>query len=573
MSSPQPRKVRCTMNGRRGGSEPRLNRRDVLGLAVGVAAAGALTACGGGNGGAGPVKAKALRLPSPVPAHPADGVVISRVADVPPAFVSYPKSWQSVAEKPGRGGSFTTMQINYQPPPPPLSKNKWLQEFNRRIGATQKATLVSDETLAQKTQTFIGSGDLPDILYLNLLPEKVPAAVSAVQQGAFLDLSEYISGAGDKDFPNLGRIPQASWQNSAISGGLFGVPRPEPLLASGMPLYRSDWMRRMGGSFPTNADEFAEFVKAYHDGNPTGTGQKTWAWGSVSPGDQECIMTMFGVPNLWKNDGGKLVKDIETDEFEACLEWLVARWKEGCFHPNSAVNTYQQHQDLFNSGQLGLFGYGLIPGLTYLPATPIKGVKNLYQDIGAVLSPGAKGGKGGYYQGPGNYGMFSLPAKLKGNKDRVRELLGILNYMAAPFGSEEFTFMNFGIEGHNYTLKDGQPISSSNPAMHAEMASAYGPSPYEANIYIPGPPSHSVEVQKLYEDAVPSSVPNPVVSLITPTMIAKDADLTRIIHDGFIAIVTGRQSLSSGLKSLRSTWASQGGEKLRGEFQDALAKK
>lgn len=538
---------------------------------MGVAAAGALTACGGGNGGSGPVKAKKLAMPSPVPAHPAEGVTISKVPDVPPAFVSYPAPWQSVAEKPGKGGTFTTMQINYQPPPPTLSKNKWLQEFNRRIGATQKATLVSDETIAQKTQTFIGSGDLPDILYLNL--GKVPAAVSSVQQGAFLDLSDYLSGPADKDFPNLGRLPQATWKNSAISGGLFGVPRPTPLLSSGMPLYRADWVRNMGGTFPTNADEFAEFLKAFHSGNPTGTGQKTWSWGSVSPGDQECIMTMFGVPNLWKNNGGKLVKDIETDEFEACLEWLVARWKEGSFHPNSAVNTYQQNSDLWNSGQLGVFGYGLLPGLTYLPATPIKGTKDLYNDIGAILSPGVQGGKGGYYQSPGNFGMFCLPAKLKSNKARVRELLGILDYMAAPFGSEEFTFMNFGIEGHNYTLKDGQPTGSSNPVIQAEMASAYGPSPYEVNVYIPGPPSHSIEVQKLYESAVPSSVANPVVGLITPTLVAKDADLTRIIRDGFVGIVTGRQSLAGGLKSLRRTWASQGGEKLRGEFQDALAKK
>lgn len=559
------------MDERRGGRELQFNRRRVLGLTLGVTAGGVLTACGGSGTAANPVKSKKLVLPSPIPAHPADGEVISTIANVPPAFVSYPKPWVSVPEKPGKGGSFTTMQINYQPPPPTLSKNTWLQEFNRRIGATQKATLVSDETIAQKTQTFIGSGDLPDIFYLNL--GKAPAAVSAVQQGAFIDLSEYLSGTGDKAFPNLGRIPQVSWQNSAISGGLFGVPRPEPLLASGMPLYRADWVRRMGGSFPTNADEFADFLKAFHSGNPIGTGQKTWAWGSVSPGDQECIMTMFGVPNLWLLSGDKLVKDIESDEFEACLEWLVTMWKAGVFHPNSASNTYQQHQDLWTSGQLGLFGYGLLPGLTYLPFTPVKGVKDPYNDIAPVLSPGVHGGKGHYYQGIGNYGMFCIPAKHAKDKARVRELLGIIDYMAAPFGSEEFTFMNYGIEGHNYSMKNGIPTPSTNTALQAELASAYGPSPFEVNIFIPGPPSHSVSVQKYYEESVPGSVANPVANLITPTLIAKDADLTRTIHDGFIAIVTGRQSLSGGLKSLRHQWASQGGEKLRQELQDALQKK
>jgi putative aldouronate transport system substrate-binding protein len=558
------------MNGREGGRESRLNRRAVLGLGLGVAAGGALTACGGGGTTASPVKSKKLVLPNPVAPHLADGEVVSKVADVPPAFVTYPKPWVSVPEKPGLGGTYTTMQINYQPPPPPLSKNPWLQEFNKRIGATQNATLVNDETIEQKTQTFIGSGDLPDIFYLNL--GKVPAAVSAVQQGAFLDLSDYLSGPGDKEFPNLGRIPQASWRNSAISGGLFGVPKPEPLLASGMPLYRADWVRRMGGSFPTNADEFAEFVKAFHAGNPTGTGQKTWAWGSVSPGDQECVMTMFGVPNLWRLSGDKLVKDIETDEFEACLQWLVQRWKEGVFHPNSASNTYAQHQDLWNNGQIGLFGYGLLPGLIYLPFTPIKGVKNLYEDIAPVLSPGVHGGKGHYYQGNGNFGMFCIPAKYAKNKAKVKELLGILNYMAAPFGSEEYTFMTYGIEGHNYTMKNGIPTPSTDTKLQAELASAYGPSPSDANIFMSGALSQAPKVQRYYEESVPSSIADPTVNLITPTLVAKNAELIRIIHDGFIAIVTGRQPLSGGLKQLRSQWASQGGDKLRKELQDALQK-
>ena len=33
------------------------------------------------------------------------------------------------------------------------------------------------------------------------------------------------------------------------------------------------------------------------------------------------------------------------------------------------------------------------------------------------------------------------------DQNRVKELLRILDYMAAPFGSEEYNFLNYGIEG------------------------------------------------------------------------------------------------------------------------------
>src|SRR5207244_3471848 len=108
--------------------------------------------------------------------------------------------------------------------------------------------------------------------------------------------------------------------------------------------------------------------------------------------------------------------------------------------------------------------------------------------------PAKDGGRAAFYQGSGAFGMFAIPSRHAKNEKKIKELLGVLNYFAAPFGSAEFTLINYGIEGKHFTFVDGIPTPSSDPAVGAEMAGQYVPSPGEASIYIPGPPSQSLAV-------------------------------------------------------------------------------
>ena len=58
--------------------------------------------------------------------------------------------------------------------------------------------------------------------------------------------------------------------------------------------------------------------------------------------------------------------------------------------------------------------------------------------------------------GPGNFGFAIIK---KSNADRVKELLRVLNYLAAPFGSQEYMVSKFGIKDTDYTLNDkGSPV-------------------------------------------------------------------------------------------------------------------
>jgi putative aldouronate transport system substrate-binding protein len=541
-----------------------LNRRTFLGLTAGVAGALTLGACdsGDGNKNAATGDNANVKLPDPAASRSLPGQIESRVAGVPVAYTQYPTNPEkTVTTPPGSGGEITTMQINFGPPPP--AANRWQDTLNKELGVTIKSTLVADADLPQKTQTFIASGDIPDIFYLNTQVDKVPAALKSVQQGAFVELSKYIGGSASKEYPNLAALPQISWKNSAIGGGLYGVPRPIPAANTGQPLYRDDWLRAAGGKAPTNADEVYSMLKAFSGGGK-------YAFGAITPWDQEFVLSMFGVPNKWKqNSDGSLVKDIETEEYTAAVEYLSKLYKEGGFHPDAVSNGWSEAQDLWISGGTGFFGGNILASMTYLRGNPIKGVTDLVGSIKPFIAPGrTSGAKPGFYEGPASFGVFAIPAKVEKDEKKVKELLGVLNYFAAPFGSAEYTLINYGVKDHNYTLVDGIPTPSQDKARQAELAGHYVNTPGEASIYIPGPPNQSEQVQKYFEQVQPNLIKDPTMTKVSQTNISKGSSLETMLQDEFKNFVSGRRPLTE-LNDFRKTWKSQGGDAVRREFQDA----
>jgi putative aldouronate transport system substrate-binding protein len=43
---------------------------------------------------------------------------------------------------------------------------------------------------------------------------------------------------------------------------------------------------------------------------------------------------------------------------------------------------------------------------------------------------------------------------------QIEELLSVANYLAAPYGTREYTMVNFGVEGVHYTMNNGVPTAT-----------------------------------------------------------------------------------------------------------------
>jgi putative aldouronate transport system substrate-binding protein len=73
----------------------------------------------------------------------------------------------------------------------------------------------------------------------------------------------------------------------------------------------------------------------------------------------------------------------------------------------------------------------------------------------------------------------------------------------------------------------------------------------------------------LCRDQMAIGVDNPVISVISPTYVAKAGALNQLRIDRLIAIVSGRQ-LFSALDQYVQGWRSRGGDQMRKEYHNAL---
>lgn len=543
---------------------PAPTRRDVVKGAFGAAVLLGTAACGGGE----PAKLRKVsaRPPKLIPPVSVPGMHASDVANVPPAYLRYPaKPFVSVKSKPGDGSVVETFQVLFYPPPRARGQNPLWQELERRLGVQVKPNVVTSDLYDQKMSTLAASGKLPDLMFLNR--NDSPSAGRLIHNGAILELSKYLSGKAVEEFPNLGRLSTQAWTSSMVNGGIYVVPRPLDPVTSSVGLYRRDWARELGVDDPKNADDVYAMLVAFAKKKPNGKGN-SWALGDWA---QRIVNQMFGVPPGWlKNDDGTLVKDVETEEFRSALDFMRRLWSAGAYHPDTSTlnNQYQKLRTLFvGTQQVGMFMEGYISQFDVTGARGLLLQTNPKADAQPFVPPGHDGGKAATYASFGYFGGMAIPSRLKDDDKRVRMLLRVLDYYAAPFGSEEYLFMNYGQQGkHHDRDRHGNPKTTDK--WSEVLALTYMCQPMDSTLYFPSQVDDALIAQRGIEQAMPV-VPDPTRQLYSATALTQAGTLKQLEDDYLADIITGRKPLSA-LKEWREQWRSRGGDQMRKEYEKAL---
>lgn len=501
--------------------------------------------------------------PSP-PVADADGRITNFAPGVPDGYWKLPPPYKANPTIPGKGGKVSIFLIAYSAPPPPREQNRYWQELERRLGVAVEQTLAPASTYTEKLAALTAGGDLPDLTFVDT--DAAPDQFKAITQGAYTDLTPYLTGDALKNFPNLAAFPPQLWKNAAIRGKIYGVPRPRYLTGAGL-VYRQDWAEKVGIPNPKNADEFFALMTAFVKGDPNGTGKAdTFALGAEDGYLANIpIQNMFRVPNGWRrNADGTLTSAIETDEFKAAVAFARRLWDAGLYHPDAPTWSNAQDTGAFSAGKIGAYQDGWYAAV----AARILLRKNLPKaTLNVLIPPGFDGGKATTWNTSGYFGFVAIPAKVGHDGERVRELLRILDYYAAPFGSEEYIFMNFGIEGVDHEVgADGSRVL--NDRGKAEIGDTPKLASAPRIFYFPD--RADVELQlRAGRDLLAIGVDDPTLGLFSPTSVAKAGELKKLGTDRVLAVVTGRAPLSA-LDEYVKDWRSRGGDQIRREYQDAL---
>jgi putative aldouronate transport system substrate-binding protein len=168
-------------------------------------------------------------------------------------------------------------------------------------------------------------------------------------------------------------------------------------------------------------------------------------------------------------------------------------------------------------------------------------------------------------------GFISMNALKKASPERIKELLRIMNFLAAPFGSQEDLLLTAGINGQDYTTDErGNPVPSAQGVANAR----YVPWQYIAQrpyvnyqAEVPGFAKGSHEAQQVL---LPIGVEDPTNGFYSPTASGKGATAETVVNDGLRDILLGRKPLSD-YDGLVRDWARDAGDQIRKEYGDAMA--
>src|SRR5262249_23921699 len=147
-------------------------------------------------------------------------------------------------------------------------------------------------------------------------------------------------------------------------------------------------------------------------------------------------------------------KDLESDQFKAGLAYVRDLWAAGYYYPDTAtLNTTTLRSSLV-AGKYAIASTGWA---AYAPFMWDVGIKaNPPVKFRALLPFSVDGGKPIWNQFTGVNGLTAVK---KGSPERVKELLRILNYFAAPFVTQEYQLLNYGMKDIDFTLDArGNPI-------------------------------------------------------------------------------------------------------------------
>ena len=540
-------------------------RRDFLRLG-GVALAGAaalpwvLDACGGtaapASTAVGSASAKGSVLPAYVPFQGPKPDLAALPNGTPPGFLNYPQhAVKSVASPPGKGGAINALAFTLFAPPPPVDQNPAWQQVNKELNATVSMTVVPVADYFTRVAATIAGGDLPDIFVMSALGSTIQGEPQFLQQSA-ADLTPYLAGDGIKAYPNLANLPSYVWPSAIFGGHIYKVPSPVGGRTGPALHTKQKLLDDAGVNVPfKNIDEFTQALKALRiPGKQYGIGWNPLQW----------FQQVFGAPNDWQEQGGKLTKDIETPEFKAAVAYVRSIWDQQLMHPDSpglnrstGAQAWYRGEYAFLLNAFTAWQFAWTSAVAQDPAFKPR-ITPVFSHDGT--SPPV------YYLGTG---ASSLSVIKKSTPDREQELLGVLNYIAAPFGTTEQLLLTYGVKDVDFTVDaKGNPHSTKKGTADVSVP-WYRLANYPDVLFAPDLADFVQVTHQAENDALSHGIPSPVAGLYSKTYAEKSAVLNQQLTDGLAQIVFGRQPVSS-LDGLVQSWRSGGGDQIRAEYQQAL---
>ena len=544
----------------------------LMGAGAVVGGPALLAACGGGGGGTGqksgandlknvlPKFAEASGGPKP----DIESVTGTANASTDPVYFKYPTDMAAtVSAVPGKGGSYTAITPLWGSIPP--ADNAYYQAVNKALGADVKMQPADGNNYATTIPTLVAGNKLPDWLQIptwwnpNL-------NVGELAASRFADLTPYLSGDKISKYPNLAAIPTGGWQAGAWQNKLYGIPSySSDSNFAGTIFYRADLLDAKGFKKDQvkSADDLLALGKEL-----TAASSNVWAFDVL----WLMIQQIFKVPqtgNAVTVKDGKVISAFDTPELEAALEFAYKLAKSGYVHPDGLAGKDADGNTRFYGGKVLISAGG-------------TGAWNLQDSVdGRAANPNYRRGALALFSNDGSDPTIALGSSSsivsylnkKLTKDQIDECLAIANYLAAPYGSKEYTLVKYGVEGTHWTMEAGGPALTTQGTKESAF-DTYQFLAWSRNaVSNPGRDDISKDLHEWAVDAVKHAYKPPFwnFNVSTPTRFSSISTGTAV-NDVIKQVSFGKQTVAD-FKTAAANWKKSGGQTLVDWYQKEVVDK
>ncbi|ENH97913.1 ABC transporter substrate-binding protein LplA [Gracilibacillus halophilus YIM-C55.5] len=455
------------------------------------------------------------------------------------------------------------MTTSFSPEPPEEDSPAWeaIEEFTN---TNLDITFVPNSNYDERFNITLASGELPSII----LTGKTPSFISAVEDGAFWDLTDYVD-----EYENLSQMNEIVKNNISIKGRIYSLYRSRPLGRKAVTI-RKDWLDNLGMEMPQTIDEFYDVMYAFTHDDPDGNGKDDTIGTVISEyeGPWDIMQTWFGVPNKWGiDDEGKLYPHFQDPQYREALDFFKKMYDEGLVNEDFAVMDPAKWHDEFVNGRAGT----VIDVADAASRNQDNMVKEDSSLEGSVDLFGAVEGPEGLTHLPttGYSMMFAISKTAVQSEEELHKVLEFMDQMSTEEG-QNLAFN--GVEGRHYEIVDGEYTPSDDQALiyeHEDLNQLLTFIPEERHLTEP-----LQEIEKKEEQVMKNNeeivVENPAEPLVSEVYGRQGEQLDNIILDARVQYIVG-QIDESGLDEAEELWMNSGGkeyiEEINQLYQEAQA--
>ncbi len=441
-------------------SQLSMSRRGFLTTAAGtagaVAAAPLLAACGTGataTVGSTSTSSLAKILPAYVPLSAA-GIKpdYPSVDGSEPGYLSYPTTLvHTVSETPGSGGSYTAIAPTWGSIPR-TSGNTYYQALNSALGANMQWQPTNGTTITTTLPTLFAGNQVPDWIEVPTFAE--PPGFGQAAQDKLADLTPYLSGDKIKEYPNLAAIFSNGWQQGIWNDKIVGIPTVVAGFATGVFLYyRADILESLGIGTPSvkSLADLYDLGKEINDPGGQALGVRGHLAGHGLPLRVE-LRAAVRVDHGCQGRPDHHLRDRRHHRGDELGSEAVQR-RDG--QPGIGGGQHRQRQAALlvrperhhRRRRRRLERRRRAVGFRVRQEVPADGVRLLHRRRHRHPASRARPA----------HRVPQLLQQAASSQTRSRSCCAIANYLAAPFGSYEFTLVNYGAANTDYTMTQQRP--------------------------------------------------------------------------------------------------------------------